>query len=255
MDRMLDFEEEAPAVSLEVEDADELEVKVELTNQPKAKQDPFLPKKADRAEAFKPPKDKKPLSEKQKAHLERLRQKKIALREKRGEMADANSKEARKTRATAKKQEKSVQKAPVYPTALEGPSESEEEEEPEPAPAPTPKRKATPKVNLLEKDYSKTSVKRTTASVDEDADFEKFITNLDKFEKMKRAVDARERKIREQQEAKERALEEKIRAKIEAENKQRNNRNGNHSQPVPKTQSLLQTPQATDYGMYSNRYF
>ena len=239
MDRMLDFEEEAPAVSLEVEDADELEVKVELTNQPKAKQDPFLPKKADRAEAFKPPKDKKPLSEKQKAHLERLRQKKIALREKRGEMADANSKEARKTRATAKKQEKSVQKAPVYPTALEGPSESEEEEEPEPAPAPapTPKRKAQPKV------------------VDEDADFEKFITNLDKFEKMKRAVDARERKIREQQEAKERALEEKIRAKIEAENKQRNNRNGNHSQPVPKTQSLLQTPQATDYGMYSNRYF
>jgi len=237
MDRMLDFEEEAPAVSLEVEDADELEVKVELTNQPKPKQDPFLPKKADRAEAFKPPKDKKPLSEKQKAHLERLRQKKIALREKRGEMADANSKEARKTRATAKKQEKSVQKAPVYPTALEGPSESEEEEEPEPEPAPTPKRKAQPKV------------------VDEDADFEKFITNLDKFEKMKRAVDARERKIREQQEAKERALEEKIRAKIEAENKQRNNRNGNHSQPVPKTQSLLQTPQATDYGMYSNRYF
>jgi len=237
MDRMLDFEEEAPAVSLEVEDADELEVKVELTNQPKPKQDPFLPKKADRAEAFKPPKDKKPLSEKQKAHLERLRQKKIALREKRGEMADVNSKEARKTRATAKKQEKSVQKAPVYPTALEGPSESEEEEEPEPEPAPTPKRKAQPKV------------------VDEDADFEKFITNLDKFEKMKRAVDARERKIREQQEAKERALEEKIRAKIEAENKQRNNRNGNHSQPVPKTQSLLQTPQATDYGMYSNRYF
>jgi len=235
MDRMLDFEEEAPAVSLEVEDADELEVKVELTNQPKPKQDPFLPKKADRAEAFKPPKDKKPLSEKQKAHLERLREKKIALREKRGEMADANSKEARKTRATAKKQEKSVQKAPVYPTALEGPSESEEEEEPEPEPA--PKRKAQPKV------------------VDEDADFEKFITNLDKFEKMKRAVDARERKIREQQEAKERALEEKIRAKIEAENKQRNNRNGNHSQPVPKTQSLLQTPQATDYGMYSNRYF
>jgi len=236
---MLDFEEEAPAVSLEVEDADELEVKVELTNQPKPKQDPFLPKKADRAEAFKPPKDKKPLSEKQKAHLERLRQKKIALREKRGEMADANSKEARKIRATAKKQEKSVQKAPVYPTALEGPSESEEEEEPEPepAPAPTPKRKAQPQV------------------VDEDADFEKFITNLDKFEKMKRAVDARERKIREQQEAKERALEEKIRAKIEAENKQRNNRNGNHSQPVPKTQSLLQTPQATDYGMYSNRYF
>jgi len=235
MDRMLDFEEETPAVSLEVEDADELEVKVELTNQPKPKQDPFLPKKADRAEAFKPPKDKKPLSEKQKAHLERLREKKIALREKRGEMADANSKEARKTRATAKKQEKSVQKAPVYPTALEGPSESEEEEEPEPEPA--PKRKAQPKV------------------VDEDADFEKFITNLDKFEKMKRAVDARERKIREQQEAKERALEEKIRAKIEAENKQRNNRNGNHSQPVPKTQSLLQTPQATDYGMYSNRYF
>jgi len=235
MDRMLDFEEEAPAVSLEVEDADELEVKVELTNQPKPKQDPFLPKKADRAEAFKPPKDKKPLSEKQKAHLERLREKKIALREKRGEMADANSKEARKTRATAKKQEKSVQKAPVYPTALEGPSESEEEEEPEPEPA--PKRKAQPKV------------------VDEDADFEKFITNLDKFEKMKRAVDARERKIREQQEAKERALEEKIRAKIEAENKQRNNRNGNHSQPIPKTQSLLQTPQATDYGMYSNRYF
>lgn len=232
---MLDFEEEAPAVSLEVEDADELEVKVELTNQPKPKQDPFLPKKADRAEAFKPPKDKKPLSEKQKAHLERLREKKIALREKRGEMADANSKEARKTRATAKKQEKSVQKAPVYPTALEGPSESEEEEEPEPEPA--PKRKAQPKV------------------VDEDADFEKFITNLDKFEKMKRAVDARERKIREQQEAKERALEEKIRAKIEAENKQRNNRNGNHSQPIPKTQSLLQTPQATDYGMYSNRYF
>lgn len=237
MDRMLDFEEETPAVSLEVEDADELEVKVELTNQPKPKQDPFLPKKADRAEAFKPPKDKKPLSEKQKAHLERLREKKIALREKRGEMADANSKEARKTRATAKKQEKSVQKAPVYPTALEGPSESEEEEEPEPEPAPTPKRKAQPKV------------------VDEDADFEKFITNLDKFEKMKRAVDARERKIREQQEAKERALEEKIRAKIEAENKQRNNRNGNHSQPIPKTQSLLQTPQATDYGMYSNRYF
>lgn len=235
MDRMLDFEEETPAVSLEVEDADELEVKVELTNQPKPKQDPFLPKKADRAEAFKPPKDKKPLSEKQKAHLERLREKKIALREKRGEMADANSKEARKTRATAKKQEKSVQKAPVYPTALEGPSESEEEEEPEPEPA--PKRKAQPKV------------------VDEDADFEKFITNLDKFEKMKRAVDARERKIREQQEAKERALEEKIRAKIEAENKQRNNRNGNHSQPIPKTQSLLQTPQATDYGMYSNRYF
>jgi len=232
---MLDFEEETPAVSLEVEDADELEVKVELTNQPKPKQDPFLPKKADRAEAFKPPKDKKPLSEKQKAHLERLREKKIALREKRGEMADANSKEARKTRATAKKQEKSVQKAPVYPTALEGPSESEEEEEPEPEPA--PKRKAQPKV------------------VDEDADFEKFITNLDKFEKMKRAVDARERKIREQQEAKERALEEKIRAKIEAENKQRNNRNGNHSQPIPKTQSLLQTPQATDYGMYSNRYF
>lgn len=237
MDRMLDFEEEAPAVSLEVEDADELEVKVELTNQPKPKQDPFLPKKADRAEAYKPPKDKKPLSEKQKAHLERLRQKKIALREKRGEMADANSKEARKTRATAKKQEKSVQKAPVYPTAFEGPSESEEEEEPEPEPAPKPKRKAQPEV------------------VDEDADFEKFITNLDKFEKMKRAVDARERKIREQQEAKERALEEKIRAKIEAENKQRTNRNGNHSQPVPKTQSLLQTPQATDYGMYSNRYF
>lgn len=237
MDRMVNFKEDEEPVSLEVEPADELEVKVELTNQPKPKQDPFLPKKADRAEAFKPPKDKKPLSEKQKAHLERLRQKKIALKEKRAEMADVNSKEARKERATAKKQEKSVavEKAPVYPTALEGPSESEEEEEP---PTPPPKRKAKPK-----------------KVIDDDTDFEKFITNLDKFEKMKKAVDDRERKIREKEEAKERALEAKIRAKIDAENKQRNNRNGNFTQPVPKTQSLLQTPQGTDYGIYSNRYF
>tara|TARA_Y100001937_G_scaffold1267_1_gene1620 strand:+ start:231 stop:902 length:672 start_codon:yes stop_codon:yes gene_type:complete len=223
MDRMPTFES-APAPSLEIEPVEDMpredNKKVSIGLE---KETPFLPPKKEQAKA------KKPMTEKQSAHMERMRQRKMELQAAR----------------TGKKFEK---KEPTPNPPKENKTNIEEEKIVEP-----PKKKATPK-------------KKEKAGGSGD-DFEKWLDNYEMLKKMEHAIakeeqakrDAELRK-KEDEARKEMEMEERIRKKILAEQKQKNMKVAPHrwtpqvKTPIPSTQNHLQTP-TTDYGIYSNRYF
>jgi hypothetical protein len=224
MDRMPTFES-APAPSLEIEPVEDMpreeNKKVSIGLE---KETPFLPPKKEQTKA------KKPMSEKQQAHMERMRQRRMELQAAR----------------TGKKFEKK-EPTPNKPKETKTKIEEETLEEP-------PKKKAPPP-------------KKNTKVGSSGDDFEKWLDNYEMLKKMEHAIaqeekakrDAETRK-KEEEARKELEMEERIRKKILAEQKQKNMKVAPHrwtpqvKTPIPSTQNHLQTP-TTDYGIYSNRYF
>lgn len=220
--------ESAPAPSLEIEPVEDMprqeNTKVSIGLE---KETPFLPPKKQQA------KPKKGMTEKQSAHMERMRQRKMELQAAR----------------TGKKFEKK-EPTPNPPKETKTIIEEETFEEP-------PKKKATPK---------KKEQPKAGGSGD---DFEKWLDNYEMLKKMEHAIHSEEKarqdaelRKKEAEARKELELEERIRKKILAEQKQSSSRasavnyrwSPKAKTPIPSTQNHLLTP-TTDYGIYSNRYF
>jgi len=81
-------------------------------------------------------------------------------------------------------------------------------------------------------------------------EFDKWLSNMEKFEKLiikKRNAEAKQRAIEEKKEAE---LEAKIRKKIALENKQKQG----IREPAPQAPQILQQPQSGDFGEYGNMF-
>jgi len=156
-------------------------------------------------------KSKKPLSEKQKAHLEKMRLKRI---------------EKKKTQI-----EKKMEKSDIV-TKVEAKSD-------------------IPVIQISEEELIEMDKK----------DFEKWIKNMDKFERMMNAMEKeKERenekllKIQQKEKEKELALERKIREKIKKEaEEQQNVKYNKPTYNISPAQPILQQP-INDYGEYSNMF-
>lgn len=95
----------------------------------------------------------------------------------------------------------------------------------------------------------------TTGGLDEDKEFERWVLNMEKFDKVMSAREEKERKKREAEEAKEREIEARIRKKIEEEQKQRSGHQPARAPPVT-TNPILNPPEQREnrFGEYS-KYF
>lgn len=98
----------------------------------------------------------------------------------------------------------------------------------------------------------------TTGALDDDKDFERWVMNMEKFDKVMTAREEKARKQREAEEAKEREMEERIRKKMEAEGYVKKAQPKTTSQP-PKESApidILNPPETREnrFGEYS-KYF
>lgn len=221
----------APAPSLEIEPVEDMpredNKKVSIGLE---KETPFLPPKSKAKTA--PQKAKKPMSEKQTAHMERMRQRRMELQAAR----------------TGKKFEK-VEPTPTTPKETKTIIEEEDFEEPKPKPKKA--KQLLPKAGKSGDDFENW--------LDNYEMMKRFEFQIGKDEQAKRDAELRKK---EDEARKEMELEEKIRKKILAEQKQSSSRasavnyrwSPKQKTPIPSTQNHLQTP-TTDYGIYSNRYF
>jgi hypothetical protein len=225
MDRMPKFD--AEPVSLEIQPVEDMtRAEPEVIAPVVERETPFLPPKKERKVA-----EKKPTSDARLAHLERMRQRKVELKEARA----------------GKKFKNATPETPTHPT----PTKEIEEEKVEAPPAPKPTRK-------------KAETTKKSGEVGEVDDFEKFLQHYEMLEKLKGEVSRQEQKRREVEEkqrqaelAKEKAIEDRIRKQILAEQHRSSvprRWTPATKQPVPATQNHLSTP-SQDFGIYSNRYF
>tara|TARA_R100000773_G_C4212350_1_gene111607 strand:+ start:249 stop:977 length:729 start_codon:yes stop_codon:yes gene_type:complete len=228
MDRMPTFDN--ATATLEIEPVEDMpRQQNEKIEPPVERETPFLPPKS----AAKQTKPKKPMTEKQAAHMERMRMRKLELQQAR----------------MGKKFEKKQDPTPEIPN--NNPPVEEEAEEVAP-----PKK--------TKKAASKEVVGKSGAV---DTGFESWLDNYEMMKKIEMKIQAEERSAREAEERKkqkeaekERAMEERLRKKILAEQQNRKIASQPRrwtpatKQPIPATQGMLQT-QSEDFGIYSNRYF
>ncbi len=222
MDRMPKFDNEP--VSLEIQPVEDmLREEPEIIAPVVERETPFLPPKKERKQE-KVVKEKKPISEKQKAHLERMRERRLEL-----------------------------QQAKLGKFKNKGGLDKTPDPEPEP-PAPEPR-----KPEIMKQEKKKPPPKKT-----EKDDFETFLQHYELLEKLKNEVKREDEAKRLAEETrrnaelkKEQELEAKIRKKILAE-QQRTTAprrwTPSVKQSIPATQNHLSTPN-NDFGIYSNRYF
>lgn len=149
-----------------------------------------------------PVKPKKKISEKQRAHLARMRERKLAKAQ--GMVPD----------------EPADQPPPQKPTAYKNVNTSQVQPQP---------------------------------SFDEDKDFERWLKNMDKFDKVVKARQEKERKRLEEEQRKEAEMEARIRKKIAEEEKQRMGVKQNVPPPT-NSNPILQQPTENRFGEYSKMF-
>ncbi len=224
MDRMPTFDN--ATATLEIEPVEDMPRQQNEKIEPVVEREtPFLPPKSVKA--------KKPMTEKQAAHMERMRMRKIELQ--------------------AARQGKKFS-SPNPPTKKEPIVEEEVEVEVQ------PKKKVAKEVKPLGKSGA--------VNVElQQGGFENWLDNYEMMKKIELKIKEEERTAREaedrkkaKEEEKERAMEERLRKKILAEQQNRKIASQPRrwtpttKQPIPATQGHLQT-QSEDFGIYSNRYF
>ena len=224
MDRMPTFDN--ATATLEIEPVEDMPRQDNEKIEPVVEREtPFLPPKS-----VKQAKPKKPMTEKQAAHMERMRMRKLELQA------------ARQGKKYA---------SPNPPTKKEPIIEEEVEVVEEP-------KKAKPK-------EAKPSGKAGAVNVE--LGFENWLNNYEMMKKIEFKIQEEERAAREAEDRKkakeaekERGMEERLRKKILAEQQNRKMApqprrwTPSTKQPIPTTQGHLQT-QSEDFGIYSNRYF
>ena len=94
----------------------------------------------------------------------------------------------------------------------------------------------------------------TTNMGNDDRDFEKWVSNFEKFDKVMTLRQEKERKRLEEEAKKEAEMEAKIRKKIKDEDLQRRGQQPRQTQPTTHTPSVLQQPNESRFGKYGNMF-
>lgn len=94
----------------------------------------------------------------------------------------------------------------------------------------------------------------TTNMGNDDKEFERWVNNFEKFDKVMTIRQEKERKRLEEEAKKEAEMEAKIRKKIKDEDLQRRGQQPRQTQPTTHTPSVLQQPNENRFGKYGNMF-